>query len=88
MDYAVEIFPYVSAYIPSKTIEVESLEEGYKLLDEYQKDFVCADLIQNVDKNKPTFVYRNYPNVWDRREKDAAYAYHAKNPNWRDLVKV
>lgn len=87
MEYEVHIFPYVHAYIPSEKISVATLDEGYEMLDELREDFVCADLVQTSDNTKPYFINRNYPNPYDRREKDAAYAFHYKNPNWRDLIK-
>ena len=84
-NYFVQTYPHLRAYIPSDRIAVESRDAGDDLLIELSHSFQCASLVSD-DPSDPIVIRSNYPNPYFPRERKAAAAWDAKNPDWRELM--
>jgi len=82
--YYVETFAYSTAYNPTEVIPVESREAADALLLEMADRFQCACMTSD-NPNDPIVIRRNHPNPYFPRERNAARAWDAKDPNWRNL---
>ena len=82
--YTVYIYSSVSSYTHNDTKSFDSFEDARNFIKECAKQFVCASLGSDNPKD-PIVIMSSHPSSTLSRERDAAWAFERKDPNWINL---
>lgn len=82
--YTAYIYPSVNSYSPEDTKSFASYEEARAFISQCSKDFICASLGSDNPKD-PVVIIKSYPSSTLSREREAAWAFESKDPNWKNL---